>query len=204
MEEFAMLKKTARVLTFLSLLSFVACVTVNIYFPAAKVEKAAEDIVEDVYGTDTPKKQQNDDHSALETFLVLISPATAHAGSVTESDIESLNKSNSAIRGLKHTIAEDHKQLLPYYTSGNIGINNQGYLEIISKEGLNIKDTAQLRRLVAKDNNTREQLYSEVAASMNIPGSEIDKVKKIFSGVWQKRAPAGWFIQDANGKWNKK
>lgn len=199
-----MLKKTAQVITFLSLLSFVACVTVNIYFPAAKVEKAAEDIVEDVYGTDNGNGQNKDDQSSLETFLAFLTPANAHAGPVTESDLESLNQSNSAIRGLKASIAKTHQALLPYYNSGNVGINNEGFLEIVSKDGLNIKDTAKLRRLIAQDNDTREQLYTEVAASMNIPGSEIGKVKNIFAEVWQKRAPSGWFIQDASGKWKKK
>ncbi len=198
-----MLKKTAQVLAFLSMFSFVACVTVNIYFPAAKVERAAEDIVEDVYGTDT-KEQNKDDQSALEIFLAYLSPDAAHAGQVTESDIEGLNQSNSAIRGLKAAIAQNHKQLLPYYASGNVGINNEGFLEIVNTDGLNIKDTAKLRRIIAQDNNTREQLYTEVAASMNIPGSEINKVKSIFAEVWQKRAPSGWMIQDAAGNWKRK
>ncbi len=198
-----MLKKITKILSILSLLSIFACVTVNIYFPAAQVEKAAEDIVEDVYGTDS-KNDQKDDQSSLQSFLALITPTQAHAKSVTKSDIESLNKSNSAIRGLKNSIAQNHQQLLPYYNSGNIGINNQGYLEIINKTGLNIKDTAKLRRIISQDNETREKLYTEVAASMNIPGSEIIKIKNIFADVWQKRAPAGWFIQDASGNWKKK
>ncbi|WP_321402140.1 DUF1318 domain-containing protein [Maridesulfovibrio sp.] len=195
-----MLKKTAQVLTFLSLLSFVACVTVNIYFPAAKVERAAEDIVEDVYGTN-PGQEGKDDQSALENFLALFSPQEAHA-QVSKAEID--KKSNSAIRGLKQTIAADHKKLVPYYNSGNIGITKDGYLQIISKNGLNIKQTAELRRLVAQDNDTRDQLYTEVAASMNIPGSELEKVKAIFAQEWQQRAPSGWFIQAKSGKWTKK
>ncbi|WP_319764557.1 DUF1318 domain-containing protein [Maridesulfovibrio sp.] len=198
-----MLKKTAQVLTLLSLLSFVACVTVNIYFPAAKVERAAEDIVEDVYGTDINQKN-TDDQSALEIFIALVTPQEAHAQSVSKSDIESLNKSNSAIRGLKKSIAADHKKLIPFYNAGNIGINKEGYIQIINKDGLNIKQTANLRRLISQDNNTREQLYTEVAASMNIPGSEIGKVKAIFAEKWQQGAPSGWFIQTANGNWKQK
>jgi len=195
-----MFKKTAQVLTFLSLLSFVACVTVNIYFPAAKVERAAEDIVEDVYGTD-PKQETKDDQSSLETFLALITPRAAHA-QVSKADID--QKSNSAIRGLKQSIAANHKKLVSYYNSGNVGITKDGYLKIVSKDGLNIKQTAALRRLVSQDNNTRDQLYAEVAASLNIPGSEIEKVKAIFAQEWQGRAPSGWFIQTANEKWQRK
>ncbi|NDV22910.1 DUF1318 domain-containing protein [Desulfovibrio sp. JC022] len=196
-----MFKKTAQVLTFLSLLSFVACVTVNIYFPAAKVERAAEDIVEDIYGTDAKQQENKDDQSALETFLVLISPQAAQA-QVSKAEID--KSSNSAIRGLKNTIANNHKKLIPYYNSGNIGINNEGYVQIINKKGLNIKQTAGLRRLVSQDNDTRDQLYTEVAASMNIPGSEIGKVKAIFAEKWQEGAPSGWFIQTQSGKWQKK
>lgn len=199
-----MLKKTAQILTFLSLLSFVACVTVNIYFPAAKVEKAAEDIVEDVYGTDSGQQKNNDDQSALETFLALVTPHQALAQSVSKTEIESINKSNSAIRGLKKTITANHRKLMPYYNAGNVGITNDGYLKIISKDGLDIKQTAALRRLVSQDNDIRDQLYIEVASSMNIPGSELGKVKAIFAQEWQDGAPSGWFIQSQNGKWSKK
>ncbi len=56
-----MLKKTAQVLSLMTFLAVAACVTVNIYFPAAQVEKAAENIVDDVYGTDAqqPAKTNN-------------------------------------------------------------------------------------------------------------------------------------------------
>lgn len=199
-----MLKKTAQVLTFLSLLSFVACVTVNIYFPAAKVERAAEDIVEDVYGTDTGQQENNDGQSALEIFLALAGPNQAHAQSVSKADIDSIKKSNSAIRGLKKTITANHKQLIPYYNAGNVGITNDGYLQIINKDGLDIKQTAALRRLVSQDNDVRDKLYIEVASSMNIPGSELGKVKNIFAQEWQEGAPSGWFIQNQSGKWVKK
>ncbi|SDL30497.1 Uncharacterized conserved protein YdbL, DUF1318 family [Maridesulfovibrio ferrireducens] len=199
-----MIKKTAQVLTLMTLFAFAACVTVNIYFPAAQVEKAAEDIVDDIYGTDAQQPINNKDSSSLPSFLAFITPSAAHAKDVTESDIEGLKQSNSAIRGLKQNIAADHQQLIPYYNAGNIGINKSGYLELINKKGLSLPDTAAVRRLISQDNNTRKKLYAEVAASMNIPGSEIVKITNIFTEVWQKKAPAGWWIQDASGNWKKK
>ena len=44
-----------------------ACVTVNIYFPAAKVEKTAEKIVEEVYQekTETPPPEKEKPRSSL-------------------------------------------------------------------------------------------------------------------------------------------
>ncbi len=199
-----MLKKTAQVLTLMTLFAFAACVTVNIYFPAAQVEKAAEDIVDDVYGTSQDPAKTNGDSSALPSFLAMLAPSNAHAQSVTTSDIEGLKKSNSAIRGLKQSIAATHQKLIPYYNAGNIGIDNKGLLKFRSNDGLKVSDKANVRRLVAQDNKTRKELYAEVATSMNIPGSEIEKITNIFTDVWQKKAPAGWWIQDASGNWKQK
>lgn len=39
-------------------LALLSCITVNIYFPEAEVKKAAEDIVNDVRGTDKQKKEE--------------------------------------------------------------------------------------------------------------------------------------------------
>lgn len=202
-----MFKKTAQILSLMTFLAVAACVTVNIYFPAAQVEKAAENIVDDIYGTDVQQQQpakKNKDSSSLAHFLAFITPSEANAQSVTESDIEGLKQSNSAIRGLKQTIANNHQQLIPYYKSGNIGINKSGFLELRNNDGMNIAATAKVRRLISEDNKTRQKLYEEVAASMNIPGSEIQKVTNIFREVWQKKAPSGWWIQDASGNWKKK
>ncbi|WP_291328402.1 DUF1318 domain-containing protein [Desulfovibrio sp. UCD-KL4C] len=200
-----MFKKTAQVLSLMTFLAVAACVTVNIYFPAAQVEKAAENIVDDIYGTDAQQPAKtNKDSSSLSNFIAFMTPTAANAQSVTESDIEGLKQSNSAIRGLKQTIASNHQQLIPYYESGNIGINKSGFIELRNNDGMTIAATAKVRRLIAQDNKTRDELYEEVAASMNIPGSEIQKVENIFTEVWQKKAPAGWWIQDAAGNWKKK
>ncbi|WP_027177521.1 DUF1318 domain-containing protein [Maridesulfovibrio bastinii] len=201
--------KLFRITIGMLLLSMAACVTVNIYFPAAKVEKTAQSIVDDVYGTqknstDKPQQTEQDQSSSLDRFLALITVRTAQAAELSDQELKSLKQSNSAIRGLKHSIIQNHKQLEPYYSSGNIGISNKGYLVLYSKKGLNIKEMAKLRRIIKEDNANRRKLYEEVAASMNIPGSEIAKVKDIFTRVWQKRAPAGWIIQDQAGNWHKK
>ncbi|UCH19598.1 MAG: hypothetical protein JSU83_13535 [Deltaproteobacteria bacterium] len=42
--------KLYRILVFFSILLIFACVTINIYFPAEKVESVAGEIVEDIRG----------------------------------------------------------------------------------------------------------------------------------------------------------
>ncbi len=50
--------KRLRHLVFGFMIVFAACVTVNIYFPAAAIQKAADEIVDDVRGTGDQKQPQ--------------------------------------------------------------------------------------------------------------------------------------------------
>ncbi len=176
-----------------------ACVTVNIYFPAAEVEKAAENIVQDVYGTQEEQKKEKgpDSSSCLETLLAWLAPAPAHAADAS-------TVSNAAIRGLKSQIAQNHAQLAPYYQQGNVGIDNQGFVAIRTTDGLGIQQVAQLKRLVASDNQARSQLYQEVAKALGVETGQVGKVQDIFAREWQAKAPQGYWIQDAGGGWRMK
>jgi uncharacterized protein YdbL (DUF1318 family) len=185
----------------LSLAFLAACVTVNIYFPASKVERTAETIVDDVYregGQGAPEQEmEQEDSSALSVLLAWLGPATAHAQQATE-------VSNAAIRGLKQQIAQHHQQLVPYYGKGNVGIAGNGMLEVRNTDGLGVSEVAQLRRLVAADNQARSQLYQEVAKALDIDPSQVGKVQDIFAKEWRQRAQSGWWIQEDNGNWVKK
>ena len=188
----------------LALLIVASCVTVNIYFPAAKVEKTAEDIVNDVYAN--PEKgtaeQETEEQSfnarrALVAVLSWFGPDEACAQDAT-------SVSNAAIRGLKNEIAQNHQQLAPFYNQGNVGINNAGLLEIRNTQGLPMPQLAKLKQLVNADNAARRQLYSEVAKALNIDPAQVAKVQKIFADQWRSKAQSGWLIQEDSGAWVKK
>lgn len=199
------MKHAAHIRKILMLVALFAagCVTVNIYFPAAKVEKAAEQIVDDVYGKqqETPEAKPESEQEQRSSVFSLLASAFGPAEAWAQ---DAASISNAAIRGLKQEIAENHKQLLPYYQTGNIGITNQGFLEIRSTEGLALQDTAKLKRLTAADNQAREKLYKEVAAAMNIDPSQIGKVQSVFADQWRGKAGAGWWIQQNDGSWVQK
>ncbi|MBW1713680.1 MAG: hypothetical protein JRJ59_11085, partial [Deltaproteobacteria bacterium] len=137
-----------------------ACVTVNIYFPATKVEKAAEEIVGEVYGQEgeqtAPDKKKTGPSSWLGGFLAWLGPRAALAA-------EETTVSNAAIRGLKAQIAQHHHQLRPYYNQGTVGIDKDGFAVIRQTEGLPVAKLAALKRIVAADKKARQQLYKEVA-----------------------------------------
>jgi len=194
-----MLKRTIFFLTF-----FVsACVTVNIYFPAAAVERAADQIVKETWGgpaepaKSAPQPQSFDWRGpARIVSLAWISEAQAQ-----EADI---NVSNPAIRALKDSIKQRSGAIRPYMDRGNVGIAQDGMLAIRNTDGLDLKARAGIKQLVDAENRDREALYVEIAKANGIPTSNVPKIKSIFAKSWIDQAQPGWWIQDSQGNWKKK
>ncbi|HEX5023474.1 MAG TPA: YdbL family protein [Candidatus Binatia bacterium] len=188
---------------FLAVFFATACVTVNIYFPAAAVERAADQIVKETWGeasepAKTPAQPQSSNSQTPMPRLSLGFMGIAHA---QEADI---NVSNPAIRALKDSIKQRSEAIKPYMDRGNVGIGQDGLLAIRSSDGLSLKERAEVKQLVDAENRDRESLYSEIAKANNIPSDNIPKIKSIFAKSWTEQARSGWLIQDAQGNWRKK
>ncbi len=179
-----------------------ACVTVNIYFPAAAVERAADEIVKETWGGPSGKSEPIQPQSLLpfaprgSLSLNLIHEALAQ-----EPDI---NVSNPAIRGLRDSIKRRSGAIKPYMDKGNAGINQDGLLVVRSSEGLSLKERAEAQQLIEAENRDREALYSEIAKANNIPANAVPKIKGIFARSWIDQAQSGWWIQDSQGNWKRK
>jgi uncharacterized protein YdbL (DUF1318 family) len=187
---------------FLAALFYSACVTVNIYFPAAAVERAADQIVKETWGgaaapaKDAPQPQSQKSRPAAHlASLGLI--AAAHA---QEADI---NVSNPAIRALKDSIKQRSDALKPYMDRGAVGIAQDGLLAVRDSDGLSLKERADVKQLVDAENRDRESLYAEIAKANNIPRDSIPKIKSIFAKSWMDQARPGWWVQDG-GNWRRK
>jgi uncharacterized protein YdbL (DUF1318 family) len=179
-----------------------ACVTVNIYFPAAAVERAADQIVKETWGgpakpaTPAPQPQSRGLFSRNRlAALSFVSEAFAQ-----DADI---NVTNPAIRALKDSIKRRSDAIKPYMDRGNIGIAQDGLLAIRSADGLNLKERAEANQLIDAENKDREALYAEIAKANGIPKENIPKIKSIFAKSWIEQAQSGWWIQ-SNGNWQKK
>lgn len=193
-----MLKRT----TFLLAFFISACVTVNIYFPAAAVERAADQIVKETWGEPSkpapplgPQSQQRFSPWRLASLSLL---GEAHA---QEADI---NVSNPAIRAIKDSIKARSEAIKPFMDRGNIGLAADGLLAIRSTDGLNLKERAETKQLVDAENRDRENLYVEIAKANNIPADNVPKIKGIFARSWLDQARPGWWIQDGQGNWKRK
>jgi uncharacterized protein len=181
----------------LTVLLFVgACVTVNIYFPAEAVRKAADEIVNDVYkkGAEPPANTKPEGRLTVPFRLAGLLTDTAWA----QVDI---NISTPAIRSIRSSIEGRFPQLMPYYNGGNVGISNRGYLEIRNQGGLDVGALGGLRGLVDADNGDRRRLYQEIASANGLGPDTIPQIEQLFADSWQNRANPGWWVQRGDGSW---
>ena len=184
-----------------------ACVTVNVYFPAAAAEKAADRIIGDIWGPEKgPKPTGNEQGSlgyesgnllfaALRGTLDFVIPA-AHA----EAD---LDVSSPAIRTLTASMKARAADLDPYFTSGAIGLTSDGQVEIRDANSVALADRNKLKQLVADDNRDRKSLYAEIASANGHPDWEAD-IRSTFAERWIANARTGWYYKSKAGAWTQK
>ncbi len=172
------------------------CLTVNVYFPAPEVRAAAEEIVHDTWGDGTNTAEPPDD-SQSSLWQRLLMPAAAYAA---DPDI---NVSTAAIRQLKSQIAARAGELKPHLRSGAVGIAADGMLAVRDPSSLNVRDQAQVRRLVDAENGDRRQLYQEIAKANSLDAAAVARIQAIFAETWIANAEPGWWIQKG-GAWSQK
>jgi uncharacterized protein len=186
----------------------VSCVTVNIYFPAAAIQKAADQIVDDVRKTPEQKpgegSEQKPGDKTDKTDLwgrvrvAYIGPTEAHAAAVD------VNVSTPAIRALKASMANRFPQLQPLYGKGAIGETNTGLVAIRDTGALSLKEKADLNRLVGEENADRQALYREIIRANNLDMGTLAEVQRLFANSWRDKSSPGWWIQSDNGQWGRK
>jgi uncharacterized protein YdbL (DUF1318 family) len=184
-------------------LALAACVTINVYFPAAAAEKAADRIIEDIWGPGQQPKPAGEEQSSLGhaagdillAALDFVIPA-AHA----QADIDI---SSPAIRALTASMKGRAGQLEPFFGSGAIGLTPDGLVEVRDANAVPLADRTKLRKLVADDNADRNSLYREIASANGHPEWEAD-IRSTFAERWIANARAGWHYKSKSGDWTKK
>lgn len=191
--------KRFKFLVVTSIFMFVtACVTINVYFPAAEAEDAAAKIVnkiigeEDIRQTPLENNPQSFNFNPLSFFI-----SSAHAQ-------VNINISSPAIVGITNRMKSRYdSNLKPYLDSGIIGFSNQGFIEILDAKSLGLKDRQKAKKLVADENRDRKALYRELAVANGHADWE-DAIQNVFVKTWKDQAHKGWKYQDAGGTWQTK
>jgi uncharacterized protein len=193
-----MLKRVSLLMAFL----VNSCVTVNIYFPAAAVERAADEIVKETWGGRSEPAPKEPPQSLLPSAAwKIVSAGWVSAAFAQEADI---NISNPAIRALKDSIKSRSGSIKPFMDRGNVGLTRDGLLTVRTTDGLNLKERAEVQQLVEAENRDRESLYLEIAKANNFSKESVPKIKSIFAKSWAEQAQPGWWIQDAQGNWQRR
>jgi uncharacterized protein YdbL (DUF1318 family) len=181
-----------------------ACVTVNIYFPAPEVRAAAEQIVDETWGSaagSVPAESAPDAAApAPGAWLGLVGPSSAWAAD----DQPDVDVSTAAIRALKDAMKSRAAQLKPYLSAGNVGISRDGMLVVRGLDGVALGDQAKIRRLVEAENSDRKSLYAEIAEANGYGSERIGDIQRIFADAWVQKAEKGWPIQSLDGGWTTK
>lgn len=182
-----------------------ACVTINVYFPEAAAEKAADKIIEEVWGEDAEKaasEQSSDagsigDYASRIPILVLqwLVPAA-------EAQQANLDISSPAIGKIEASMRARHAQLLPFYDSGAIGLTDNGLVAVRDAKAVPLASRSTVNQLVADDNRDRAALYREIAAANGHPEWE-SQIQQTFARRWIDLAQSGWYYQ-SGGAWIKK
>lgn len=182
----------------LAALLLTACVTINIYFPAAAAEKAADEIIKGIQKEQPTAKPQVSwsgvqiaMFNALEQSMnLLISPAHAEADLAIDS---------TEIRQVQASMQTRFAALNALYTQGFIGIQADGLL-VVRDAPLNERNNAN--KLVAAENADRLKLYAAIANANGHPEWQ-DQIKTTFAAKWVSNAQSGWWYQ-AGGNWKQK
>ena len=182
-----------------------ACVTINVYFPAAAAEQAADKIIEEVWGNDTGKAAAGKSSKAdtiangavriSRLFVDWLIPAA-------RAQQANLDISSPAIGKIEASLKARHAQLLPYFNSGAVGLTSDGLIAVRDAKAIPLNARQTVNQLVADDNRDRVALYREIAAANGHP-EWASQIQATFARRWIDRAQSGWYYQSGDG-WKAK
>lgn len=204
------MRKSAYGLLAMLLVTLVGCVTINVYFPEAAAQKAADQFIGSVLDkTAGAASSPSREPAASEakppgkpgpsaSLLNLLIPA-AYAGDAPNIRIET-----PATEAIKTRMkARFQGSMGSMFNNGSIGFTHGGLVAEPNPGGIALDQRAQVKSVVAAENADRNALYAEVAKANGHPEWE-SKIRATFAQGWIERAHSGWYYQNAAGAWKRK
>ncbi len=180
-----------------------ACVTINVYFPAAAAEKAADKIIDKIQGTSVPKATPADipeDQHSLAPSMRLLFDWFIPVAIAKEPD---LDISSTAIQKIITRQTERYKKLEPLYNTGAVGLTHDGLITLRDLTKVPLKSRSEVNNWIAAENQDRLALYREIAIANRHPDWE-ENIRLTFAKRWIERALPGWWYQDEKKNWHSK
>lgn len=202
-------------LSMVATVALTACVTINVYFPAAEAKEAAKVFVEKVINdaAATPKPEGGGGGGmALEAprldlprfdlprfdplMLIGISPAYAQGQ-------PDFNIQTPAITAIQSRMEQRFDSALrPHFDSGALGFTEDGLVVVRDAAALALKDRVPVNTAVADENRDRKAVYREIAVANGHPEWE-GQIRSVFAKQWVDSARGGWWYQ-RGGAWKQK
>lgn len=180
-----------------------ACVTINVYFPEAAADKAAEQFIDKVIGDPAPSSpspaavQPPPGRSPGAVLLDLLIPS-AYA---QQAD---LRVQTPQIQAIQQRMRQRFSSTLAkYFDSGAIGFGKDGLVAVRDLAGVPLPERAALNAAIADDNRDRAAVYREIAVANGHAEWEA-QIRGTFAKQWIQQAKPGWYYQDASGSWKRK
>lgn len=189
-------------LSLLGGLLLTACVTINIYFPAAAAEKAADTIIKDIQSIAPAPKPKTELNDWQQTAILWLDKSINLVISSAHAEEANLTIDSAEIRQLRSTMEARFAGLQGFYAAGYIGIQGSGLLTVRDVTAVPLQQRNAVNSLVAAENADRNALYQAIANANGHPDWVAD-IKATFAKRWVSNAQAGWWYQ-SGGTWVQK
>ncbi|MGL6290429.1 MAG: YdbL family protein [Silanimonas sp.] len=202
-----------------------SCVTINVYFPAAEAQKAAEEFVEDVIGeapaasggsaslhdgeagrfvAATLEGREASPERVFSHAEWRFDPVGFFIGSAQAQDNVDIRIRTPAIQAIQSRMTERFQgTLAPLFDAGALGFGNDGLIVLRDPAKVPLAQRTAANQAVAEENRDRNAVYREIAVANGHPEWE-DQIRQTFAKEWVAQARAGWWYQDSAGAWKQK
>jgi len=180
----------------------VACVTINVYFPEAAADKAAEQFVDKVLGAPakeeppaSPPPPPGKSPGAMLLDFVIPSAMAQTAN---------INIQTPQIQQIQARMQQRFAaSLTRYFASGAVGFGKDGLVAVRDAASVPLPERAALNAAVADENRDRQAVYREIAIANGHAEWE-SQIRASFAKQWIQQAKPGWYYQDSSGAWKQK
>ncbi len=188
--------------------ALVGCVTINVYFPEAAAQKAADQFIGNVLdkagaaAKPAPTEQKPDPKSGgAQPSAMLLDLLIPSAQAAETPNIRIQTAATEAISArMQGRFSGALGDLL---SSGAAGFTRDGMVAMRDAAKVPLSQRAQATATIADENRDRAALYREIALANNHPEWE-PQIRATFAKSWIEKAHAGWYYQNAAGAWQKK
>jgi uncharacterized protein YdbL (DUF1318 family) len=190
------------------------CVTINVYFPAAAAQKAADQVISNILGPDAgdavpapagstlPPSSGASDPARQQPLAMLLLDAVIPAANAAEP--ANLDVQTPAIQAIESRMRDRfHSALQGLFASGAVGLTHNGDVAIHDASKIPLAQRAQANQAIAAENGDRAELYKQIASANGHP-EWAQRMREAFAKQWINRARSGWYYQDASGNWQRK